>query len=130
MTSKTLIACTIAVLIAIIAANVAIIVTINRSNSQDVRRAAQVQVDSIDGACKAYYLAMNKYPSSLNDLFGNPDDSDWVGPGQSHHTPLVDPWGQAYRYDPNGPRHKGTRPDIWSAGPDKKDATDDDIVNR
>jgi len=88
---KTLIACAIAVLIAIIAATVANIVTTNRSKAHDVGR-AQVLVDSIDAACDAYHLAMNKYPSSLNDVFGNPGDSDWVGPGL-HHTPLVDPWG-------------------------------------
>jgi hypothetical protein len=125
MSPKILIACTIAVLITIIAATVA-----NRSKPPDVRRAAQVQVDAIHNACVSYHLAMNKYPASLDDLFPNPSDSDWVGPGESHHTPLVDPWGQAICYDPMGPRHKGTKPDIWSAGPDKKDATDDDIVNR
>src|SRR5262245_21452336 len=117
MSPKTLIARTVAVLITIITATVAIIVTTNRSNSQDARRAAQVQVDSIDAACDAYYVAVNKYPSSLDDLFGNPGDSDWKGPGFSNHSPLVDPWGQAIRYDPNGPRHKSARPDIWSAGP-------------
>ena len=125
MSPKILIACTIAVLIVLIAATVA-----NRSkNAQDVRRAAQVHVDAIDAACDAYHLAMNKYPASLNDLFGSPGDSTWEGPYLHVTFSLVDPWGQAIRYDPKGPRHKGTRPDIWSAGPDKKDATDDDIVN-
>jgi type II secretory pathway pseudopilin PulG len=122
--SKTLIVCTIAVLITFIAATVG-----DRSNSPDARRVARGRVNAIDAACDAYHLAMIKYPSSLDDLFANPGNSAWDGPYLKHHISLVDPWGQAYRYDPNGPRHKGTRPDIWSAGPDKKDATDDDIVN-
>jgi hypothetical protein len=47
---------------------------------------------------------------------------------------LIDPWGQPYRYDNNmqynGLNRTGeAKPAIWSAGPDKRDGTDDDILN-
>ncbi|MDR0336620.1 MAG: type II secretion system protein GspG [Planctomycetaceae bacterium] len=47
---------------------------------------------------------------------------------------LVDPWGQPYRYDNsmqyNGLNRTGEiKPAIWSAGPDKRDGTEDDITN-
>jgi prepilin-type N-terminal cleavage/methylation domain-containing protein len=46
---------------------------------------------------------------------------------------LVDPWGQPYRYD-NSMQYNGlnktgeAKPAIWSAGPDKLDGTEDDIL--
>ncbi|MDR3198706.1 MAG: type II secretion system protein GspG [Planctomycetaceae bacterium] len=47
---------------------------------------------------------------------------------------LVDPWGQPYRYDNsmqyNGLNRTGeAKPAIWSAGPDKRDGTEDDILS-
>ncbi|MDR2115587.1 MAG: type II secretion system protein GspG [Planctomycetaceae bacterium] len=47
---------------------------------------------------------------------------------------LLDPWGQPYRYD-NSMQYYGlnktgeAKPAIWSAGPDKRDGTEDDILN-
>lgn len=47
---------------------------------------------------------------------------------------LIDPWGQPYRYDNsmlyNGLNRTGeAKPAIWSAGPDKRDGTEDDILS-
>ncbi|MDR2438702.1 MAG: type II secretion system protein GspG [Planctomycetaceae bacterium] len=46
---------------------------------------------------------------------------------------LIDPWGQQYRYDNsmqyNGLNRTGeAKPAIWSAGPDKRDGTEDDVL--
>ncbi len=33
---------------------------------------------------------------------------------------LIDPWKKPYQYDPAGPKNKGSKPDLWTATPEKK----------
>jgi general secretion pathway protein G len=58
-----------------------------------------------------YRLQMGSYPSS-----------------EGTKVPIMDPWGEAYQYRYPGTHNKEGY-DLWSKGPDKTDATDDDIGN-
>jgi general secretion pathway protein G len=82
-------------------------------------KAAQAQVDILDSNCQTYYLDMNSFPSTLQDLRARPgvaNSDKWSGP-YSDRDLGPDPWGNQYSYDPNGPQHHGEKPDIWSGGP-------------
>jgi general secretion pathway protein G len=95
-----------------------------------LERSTQVQVDTYDSACMHYHTEMFSYPPSLQDLRVNTSGSqNWSGPYIDKDVPN-DPWGNPYQYDPQGPRHNGEKPDIWSYGPDAAAGTQDDIYNR
>lgn len=82
-------------------------------------KAAQAQVDILDSNCQTYYLDMNSFPSTLQDLRARPgvaNSDKWSGP-YSDRDLGPDPWGNQYSYDPNGPQHHGEKPDISSGGP-------------
>jgi general secretion pathway protein G len=94
-----------------------------------LERSTQVQVDEFGSACMRYYLDMNAFPTSLQDLRVNTSGSpNWAGYMDKDVT--NDPWNNPYQYDPAGPRHNGEKPDIWSYGPDGAAGTQDDIYNR
>ncbi|MEX2142847.1 MAG: type II secretion system major pseudopilin GspG [Pirellulales bacterium] len=95
------------------------------------RRAAQIQVESIDQASERYNAIVGMYPMQLIDLNQQPADlkpTKWSGP---HIEDLpADPWGNQYEYLYPGQQnaHLG-KPDVWSWGPDGQSGTEDDIGN-
>lgn len=95
------------------------------------------QIKTVQQALDMYKVDNRAYPSTeegLQALLAKPADearsSAWDGPYLSEDKLPVDPWGNDYRYE--YPPTKGVNrdiPNIWSAGPDGKDSTEDDIVN-
>ena len=95
------------------------------------------QIKTVQQALDMYKVDNRSYPSTeegLKALLEKPADEArgvaWDGPYLSEDTLPVDPWGNSYRYE-YPPTHGKNRdmPNIWSAGPDGKDSTEDDIVN-
>jgi len=101
--------------------------------------AAKTQIGLFRTALEKYALDMNTFPSSENGLdvlVVEPSDveeeqlANWAGPyiTTSAKEAPRDPWGQPYYYEfPS--THDSEYPDIWSAGPDTKEGTEDDVVN-
>jgi len=74
-----------------------------------------------------YELDMGQFPSDLDSLMENKTNSDsWHGP-YLKKVPK-DAWGQEYIYKSPGERNKYGY-DIYSAGPDGQNGTNDDICN-
>jgi general secretion pathway protein G len=92
--------------------------------------AATTQVGFIKDAARAYWMDMNKYPPSFEDIYTKPGDTTqaekWRGPYIDK--PKGDPWGNEYQYVSPG-KHNSDSFDVWSYGPDGKDGTEDDIGN-
>ncbi|REK11452.1 MAG: type II secretion system protein GspG [Planctomycetota bacterium] len=101
--------------------------------------AAKTQIGLLRTALEKYALDLNTFPSTeqgLEVLVVKPTDleeevaANWAGPyitTTSKEAPK-DPWGHEYLYEfPS--THDSEYPDIWSAGPDGKEGTEDDIVN-
>ncbi len=83
----------------------------------------------IKSALDQYDVDMGTYPSSLQDLINPPHNSrNWHGPYFDPPTLPQDPWGNPYLYQYPG-KHNPTGYDLWSAGPDGKSGTSDDIGN-
>jgi general secretion pathway protein G len=66
---------------------------------------------TLTNACKTYYMKHNEWPQSLQQLL----QKDALG-GPYLETPdaLIDPWGQPYQYNAQGPNNNGMKPDIWA----------------
>jgi general secretion pathway protein G len=80
-------------------------------------------------------LTVGSYPKGedgLKDLIYRPKEKEaagkWRGPYLEDERSLKDPWGNLYRYRCPG-KHNTAGYDLWSAGPDGKDGTNDDITN-
>jgi len=83
----------------------------------------------IKSALGAYKVDNATYPKSLQNLVQKPDDAtNWHGPYFDPPKVRVDPWGNKYFYEYPG-KHNTIGYDLFSAGPDGKAGTDDDIVN-
>ena len=76
---------------------------------------AKTQIKSLEQALEQYYLDNNNYPPTFSEL---------VSGGYVKKMPK-DPWNQEYVY--KNPGSEGHPFDITSAGPDKKEGSDDDI---
>ncbi|OHB77085.1 MAG: type II secretion system protein GspG [Planctomycetes bacterium RBG_16_64_10] len=91
---------------------------------------AKAQIGLIEPAARLYQLHMNDYPRTLDDLVVQPSDvpnpAKWGGP-YMERIPL-DPWEGQYLYAYPG-KQNPQKFDVWSAGPDRMDGTDDDIGN-
>jgi general secretion pathway protein G len=76
---------------------------------------------------ESYKESTGNYPTTvqgINALITRPANvSGWFGPYLPYER--NDSWGNHYRY--RYPRTKGRPFDLWSAGPDGKDGTEDDI---
>jgi len=69
------------------------------------------------------------YPKSLQDLVQQPADAkNWRGPYFTPTNLPTDPWGNPYIYEYPG-KHNKNGYDLFSAGPDGKPGTEDDIGN-
>lgn len=93
------------------------------------RDAARSQIGAFQSGIDLYQLSLETYPPNLEALrvapTSLPDPAKWDGPFLIKEIPL-DPWGNEYRYAFPGKRNPETY-DLWSAGPDGKDNTGDDI---
>ncbi len=91
-------------------------------------KAAKAQIGGFEAPLEKYMLDTGNYPASLDNLVSAPGEaqSKWEGPYMKTINP--DPWGRAYNYANPG-RHNPDGFDVWSAGPDGADGTDDDIGN-
>lgn len=93
--------------------------------------AAKVQLGLFKGQLDLYKMSLNWYPSTQQGLAAlcNPP-TDLVDPGlwDGPYTEKIpyDPWDQEYRYQCPG---TNADYDLWSAGPDLQDNTEDDIGN-
>jgi len=84
-------------------------------------------------AIRRYQEDVGSIPPTLKALYEPPQDpapaAKWKGPYLLHEI-SPDIWGRPYRYAPGAEaRHNKDSFDLWSAGPDGKDGTDDDIGN-
>ena len=84
-------------------------------------------------ALKLYYLDNGRYPTTEQGLAAlesapttAPVPANWGGPYLE--TLPEDPWGNPYKYKSPGDSNKTTY-DLYSAGADGTDGTDDDIKN-
>jgi general secretion pathway protein G len=77
-----------------------------------------------------YNSHIRRYPTSLSDLTTRPASAEaWQGPYIENPNQFVDPWGRPLRYRYPAQRSKLATYDLWSAGPDGVDFTDDDVTN-
>jgi type II secretion system protein G len=94
------------------------------------KNAAKAQLGILAGALNLYRLHMRSYPEALANLTIPPADpiarDRWAGPYLERIPP--DPWGNDYKYLAPGTRNPDAV-DVWSAGPDGKDGTADDLGN-
>ncbi|MBN1517919.1 type II secretion system major pseudopilin GspG [Candidatus Sumerlaeota bacterium] len=96
------------------------------------KKIARTFVNStLKGALDLYYADCAMYPSNdqgIDALCKQPQSSpqNWGGPYLDQDP--VDPWGRAYRYKTPSD-HGNADFDVWSAGEDGIDDTDDDIGN-
>jgi general secretion pathway protein G len=96
-------------------------------------QSAKSQIGLFAPALDTFQLDTGTYPmseSGLMALFQPPGEvapEKWNGPYIQGGLPM-DPWGQPYRYQYPGMRNPNSY-DLWSAGPDMVDGTDDDIGN-
>lgn len=77
---------------------------------------AELQIQVLSQAAKAYMIKFNELPSDLADLLKPPEGKPFL----ASENDLIDPWELPFRYDPTGPRHKGKEPDIWCEVPGTK----------
>jgi len=87
----------------------------------------------IKSALDQYKLDTGAYPKGSNgllELVQQPNGAtNWHGPYLDLPSKLpVDPWGNNYVYDCPG-KHNSNGYDLFSAGPDGRVGTEDDIVN-
>lgn len=109
---------------------------LNMQDKADLK-IARTQISMLEETLKQYKSDLRTFPNSeegLKVLLQRPADEargkNWQGPYLDEESVPVDPWGNPFRYE--FPPTRGTaqdKPNIWSAGPDAKDDTEDDIVN-
>ena len=86
----------------------------------------------IKTALDAFDADTGHYPKGSNgllELFQQSNGTtNWHGPYFNSPVPPVDPWGKKYLYDCPG-KHNTNGYDLFSAGPDGKPGTGDDICS-
>ncbi|HEY3763352.1 MAG TPA: type II secretion system major pseudopilin GspG [Verrucomicrobiae bacterium] len=115
--------------VAIIGILAALVIPRIAGKSEEARETAAMA--DIKGGLKSaidqYEVDNGRYPGGLQDLLTQPQNAkSWHGP-YLDQVPL-DPWQNPYLYQFPG-KHNPTGYDLWSAGPDSKSGTDDDIGN-
>lgn len=93
--------------------------------------AARTQISTFETTLDAFEVDNGYYPkgkNGLDSLVIPPQDAqNWRGPYLKQDIPL-DPWGNAYVYECPGKFNVATY-DLFSAGPDGRAGTEDDITN-
>jgi general secretion pathway protein G len=84
-----------------------------RSYEDAKKDAARITAGNLAAAAQQYQLRYNAYPENLQQLVQPPEGQPFVEPNA-----LRDPWGNAFQYDPAGPRNNGLKPDVWAIAPD------------
>ncbi|MDT8390537.1 MAG: type II secretion system major pseudopilin GspG [Lentisphaeria bacterium] len=84
-------------------------------------KTGELQVKLLSNAIKDYYLDMDEYPDTLEDLVTDTGDTKWDGPYLDPPKIPLDPWGEPFRYDFPG-RHGQF--DLSSLGADKSPGGD------
>lgn len=103
----------------------------NGSSVDSARIAAtRSMIDSngnVSFAIALYRKHVGAYPSKLSDLISMPNASaeGWNGPYIEDRRSLNDAWGNTIYY--RAPGADGAPYDLWSAGPDGKSGTSDDV---
>jgi general secretion pathway protein G len=98
--------------------------------SEEARKqAAKADIEGgITLALDLYEIDNGRYPRKLDDLVTKPGEaSNWKGPYLKKGLPS-DPWGTPYVYRFPGQRNTESY-DLFSAGPDKQEGSEDDVVN-
>ena len=95
----------------------------------------RIAVHSFEQALDIYRMNAGAYPTTEQGLAAllapptsEPIPQKWVGPYLKEGSTLQDPWQNVYQYAYPG-TYNQTKPDIWSAGPDRQSGTADDIGN-
>lgn len=87
---------------------------------------------SLAAAIELFKTNVGRYPKELKELLERPEEEaaaeKWSGPYVRNKASLKDPWDRDLLYLSPG-KHNQDRYDLWSAGPDGEDGTDDDIGN-
>ena len=106
-------------------------VNVKGSTQRAKANATRTQISNFESALETFEIHMGRYPSAdegLQALVENPDGSaDWTGPYVKSKTVPKDSWKNDFFYDPDGDR--GLYYDLYSAGPDSQEGTEDDIGN-
>lgn len=94
--------------------------------------AAKAQVSQFATSIDMYKFDTKQYPASLEELIQKPSDSTmaerWAGPYLDKSKVPVDPWDNEFKYSKEGKKNSD-KYDVWSAGPDGQDGSDDDVGN-
>lgn len=94
--------------------------------------AAQTQISNFGTALDQFEVDTGAYPkgrNGLNDLLFLPRDAqNWHGPYLKIDVIPNDPWQHPYVYECPG-KHNPTSYDLYSAGPDGRTGTEDDVCN-
>jgi general secretion pathway protein G len=72
--------------------------------------AAHLRAKEIEKALTAYFTDRGTYPGTLMEL-AKPSDG---GKAYLPEEALIDPWGNAFTFDPAGQHFDGNRPDVWT----------------
>jgi general secretion pathway protein G len=71
---------------------------------------AKANAEGLATQCEMFENDVGRRPTTLQELLNPPDGhAPYVQPKA-----LLDPWGQEYRYNSQGPNNNNLRPDIWS----------------
>jgi hypothetical protein len=80
---------------------------------------ARIEVRALEQQLQVYKLSNGDYPQNLEAL-AQPQPSG--GAALVPKEKLLDPWKRPYQYNPAGPKNQGLKPDVWSLGPNPKNA--------
>ena len=92
---------------------------------EDRRELTAALISAIITALDMHKVLNQDYPSMKEGLQVLTEQQLVKGQEQESRSLLVDPWGNPYGYQ--NPGSHGTKPDVWSNGPDGKTNTEDDI---
>ena len=113
--------------LAIIALLIAIgAVTLGEVDENAKFTAAEAQMSTLKIAVLQYKMNNRMLPPSLDALVTPPANARKIKLAKQEA--IMDPWNNKYMY--RSPGKNGLSYDIYSAGPDKKEGTDDDVVSR
>ncbi len=119
----------------ILAALAAVVVPKFAGRSKQAKETqAKTQISNMELAIDSYEVDMGEFPRSgnnLQELVNSPSGNNtaaWQGPYLKKGGIPLDPWGNAYVYVYPGKNNQGSY-DLYSAGPDGKAGTEDDITN-
>lgn len=119
------------IVVIIIAALAGMVVPRLIGRSEDAKKKiARADVATLSTALNLFRLDNERYPSNaegLDALLRKPANSGATGEPYIEKR-AIDPWKRPYRYEAPGSRSTGAF-DVFSAGPDGNDRTEDDVGN-